>query len=587
MKRLFSAISLLFLAVSILSVLTPTATAADTDNFVITRYDAAFHLSRDEDNHSNLKTILTITANFPPNQNHGIAPVFIKKFDNHSTHFTIQSVTDELGKPIPYRWNNDELRIGEKNTYVSGEKTYIITYTERDVTRHYADTGKDEFYWDVIGSDWNVPIERITLMLHIDDSLVVLQQTKWQCYMGVSRSSGICPEVMDVSKNTSRVSIDRLAPHNGVTMALGFSSGTFAAHKESTLERVMAWWGILQIFMTVIGVACLIGLVVVYVKLVRRSRELNPIVPEYLPPSDTSVMTSAHLLRSLGTMTGSGMAAQLIDLAVRHYISLYEIAPKSLLRVAQYEIKIERELTGLKPEEQEIINDMFGVVPHPGDTLELKTLRNNIQYTIRTRNDDTNLEKLMNDKYNLRARNATQTKQFRRAALVIAIIGGVTVSPMLLIVAVVSFFFSFGRVLTDKGLALRRHLMGLKLYIGVGEQERLKMLQSPEGAKKVGTIEGADSKQLIKLYERTLPYAVLFNQEKNWSEQIGRYYEQVKDEPGWYHGISAFSASSFAASMSSLSAAANSTSGYSSTSGGSTGGGSVGGGGGGGGGGGW
>ena len=112
------------------------------------------------------------------------------------------------------------------------------------------------------------------------------------------------------------------------------------------------------------------------------------------------------------------------------------------------------------------------------------------------------------------------------------------------------------------------------------------MLQSPEGAEKV-QVEAADEKQLVKLYERVLPYAILFGQEKEWTKQLGRYYEHLGSQPDWYAGHGAFNAAMFASSMNSLSSAANSVSSYSSSSGGSMGGGFSGGGGGGGGGGGW
>ena len=47
-----------------------------TDNFTITKFNAEYSLSRDSDNRSKLETTWRITANFPPNQNRGIAPVF-------------------------------------------------------------------------------------------------------------------------------------------------------------------------------------------------------------------------------------------------------------------------------------------------------------------------------------------------------------------------------------------------------------------------------------------------------------------------------------------------------------------------------
>ncbi|MDM9073750.1 DUF2207 domain-containing protein, partial [Klebsiella pneumoniae] len=84
---------------------------------------------------------------------------------------------------------------------------------------------------------------------------------------------------------------------------------------------------------------------------------------------------------------------------------------------------------------------------------------------------------------------------------------------------------------------------------------------------------------VLHLYEALLPYAVVFGQEKQWSQQLAARYEG--GSPTWYVGVSAFDASAFSSGIGSLSASVSATS-----SGGAGGGGSAGGGGGGGGGGG-
>ena len=88
------------------------ALAAQTDNFTITKFDAEYSLGRDGENRSTLAATWRITTNFPPNQNHGIAPIFVRNYDGHSTSFSIKSVTDEQGKPLKHSWNGNELRIG-------------------------------------------------------------------------------------------------------------------------------------------------------------------------------------------------------------------------------------------------------------------------------------------------------------------------------------------------------------------------------------------------------------------------------------------------------------------------------------------
>lgn len=149
--------------------------------------------------------------------------------------------------------------------------------------------------------------------------------------------------------------------------------------------------------------------------------------------------------------------------------------------------------------------------------------------------------------------------------------------------------------LTSTGAELRDHLAGLELYIRMAEQDRIRVLQSPEGAERrdisspVAADGSVDRVQALRLTERLLPYAVVFGQEKEWAKELGELY--AGEEPGWYSGtMPGFNAALFASSIGSMSTSV--TSGFSSSisasssSGGSSGGGSAGGGGGGGGGGG-
>ena len=562
--------------------------ARSTDNFTITKFDASYSLSRDSDNRSKLEATWRITANFPPNQNRGIAPVFVKKYDDHSTNFSLQSVTDENGTPLEYSWNDDELRIGNKNTYVEGEKTYIIKFTQRDVTKNYSNTGRDEFYWDVIGDEWRVPMENVQISVKLDESLVAARQGKAFCYVGSRGSTTQCD--LSEIENQITAKIDKLSRQQGVTVAVGFKSGTFSGYQETLMEKLIGIWHLMQILAYTIATPLAVFLIIRYRRLVGRDKELKPIPPEYLPPEDISVLMSTYVLKKYDLFKVKGLpkVAQLLDLAVRHYIKIYEVKKSSLFSGAQYEIEIIKDLQELKAEEIEIVQDMFDSpsISKPGQRLNLKNLQNNIKYMTRTRDDDKNLETLAREKYGLCEQNPEVKRIMRgwfRRVLVLAVL---LLSPMLLVMSIVLAFASRGWSLTDDGLSLRRYLEGLKMYIGVAEAERLNILQSPEGAEKV-VVDVNDGKQLVKLYERVLPYAVLFGQEKNWSKQMGKYYEQVGEAPDWYVGQGVFNAVAFSSGLSGLSTAAGHASDYSSTSGGSSGGGFAGGGGGGGGGGGW
>jgi len=270
------------------------ALAAQTDNFTITKFDAEYSLGRDGENRSTLAATWRITAHFLPNQNHGIAPIFVKKYDNHPTNFSLQSVTDEQGASLEHTWNGDELRIGKKDIYVQGEKTYVIKFTQRDVTKHYDNTGRDEFYWDVIGNEWRVPMENVRVSVKLDESLQAARAGEAFCYTGAHGSTKRCNISGDKGEIVTNVS--RLNRREGITMAVGFTSGTFTGYQETLSEKLIKIWATVQTIASSLAIILMLLLAWRYRRLFGRYSELKPIPPEYLPPNPASVKTSAHIL---------------------------------------------------------------------------------------------------------------------------------------------------------------------------------------------------------------------------------------------------------------------------------------------------
>ncbi|MEO7905287.1 MAG: hypothetical protein ABIR91_05875, partial [Candidatus Saccharimonadales bacterium] len=407
------------------------------------------------------------------------------------------------------------------------------------------------------------------------------------CYQGAAGASETCQLSRDGSTLTT--SAERLAPGENVTVAIGFTKATFAAYQMSTMDRVLAItatvWVIGMIVLSPIAAGLLIWAIVRWYRLHDRRRELGTIVPEYLPPKEYSVTVASHI----ESVPGKVFAAQLIDFAVRHYVKIYQTKEASGLKQAQYELELMKPIDDLRPEEQALLTLLFPSLT-VGSRFAMKqlqasgTLGASIQAALTTFDPTNNL-------LGLRHKDALQSRWFKRLGGWMMAIGALLLSPVMFIFGVILLFMASGlRPLTAEGLALRRYLLGLKQYIAVAEVDRLSMLQSPEGADKVGvTVDGNDIGQVVKLYERVLPYAILFNQEKEWNKQIGAYYESTSQQPDWYQGGSVFNASVFGAAIGSFSTsvASSYSSSTNSSTGGSSGGGFSGGGGGGGGGGGW
>lgn len=588
-------ILLLCAALAVLGVpVAPARAVANTDNFTISSYLISYELARDTTGHSLLKTTETITAEFPNfDQNHGIERYIPTNYDGHSTHIAVSAVIDDTGAALHYStyYTSTEgtdftvLRIGNSDQYVHGTHTYTITYTQHDVTRFYADTQRDEWYWDTNGTGWRVPIEHFEVHTTLSADIQTALRGTPSCYAGLYGATEPC--TVEATGTTYNVTANNLTAGENITQSFGFSPNTFAAYQPTLFERLVGVWMWALLIIGILGTGIFICLEVLYIRRRDRIKEQNPIVVEYIPPRGTSVLVAARIMGSKAT--GSSFAATLIDWAVRHYIELIETRPKKFFISAEYDIKVITDPRDLSAEEKELLTDIFDHLPGVGEQFSLKKLRNSLSYGMRTQNNLKKIDDSIKGEYDLRHKDPQLSRLFYWWAGGFLFFAVGTLSPLLLVLSVVlAINGALIRPLTDKGLALRRYLLGLDTYIAAAETERLRFLQGPDTAEKVGEpVDVNNHGQLVKLYERVLPYAILFHREKEWSKRLAEYYDTAQAAPTWYVSNGVFNAAAFSSALSSFSTTIAPSSGASSGSGGSTGGGFSGGGGGGGGGGGW
>ena len=583
-KLLFSIV-----AIGLVFLLSPSSSnAVSLNDIVITNYEIAYKLGKDTSGVSILDTKERITADFKnQNVNHGIERAIPTSYDGHSTSLEIISVTDELSKPLEFSEytsnGNTVLRIGNPDQYVFGLKTYVINYTQKNVTKYFANTNSDEWYWDTNGDQWKFLIEKLSITALLDDSISSSTNGATACYFGYFGSTDKCN--LEKTGNTYSTIENKVKPGQNITLTIGFQPGTFAVYKPSLLETLLVIGFFLNFVTPIISIPVLIYGIYRYRSKNYRSKERKPIVTEYIPPRKTSVSVSASIINK----QSKAFSAQLIDLAVRHYLKIYQTKEKSLFKKAEYEIELIKDINPLLEEEKELLIDMFGAEPKIGQRFELKSLASNTTVRLSLVDNSSKVQKLLSDKYSLNAKLPSESSWFY-------IMGAVSLVASVLLLNVPFFingvvFIGMGislKPLTDKGLELARYLDGLKQYITIAETDRIKALQSPEGAEKVGSIDPDNKKQLIKLYESVLPYAILFGVEKEWNKDLGLLYESSNTTPIWLYGYGgAFNAMYFSQSISDLNGYSSYSSPSSSSTGGSGGGGSSGGGGGGGGGGGW
>jgi len=604
MKKAVIASSVLLLGLGATLAATAPAHALAAENMAtVVSFDADYYLDVDAEGRSTLRAVETIVMDFAVGAGeHGPIRELVENYDGHPTEVTVESVTDERARELPFEAESDNgyyaLRIGDADVEVEGLRTYVITYTQNNVTLFADDEDVNEFYWDVNGTEWRIPVNSATARVHIPAALSSALTGDTACYAGALGGDEPCERESLATAGDDVVytaSSSGLAPGETLTVAIAFEDGTFVP--RDTAPFTIAF--LLEVVFAVIVV--LLGLqVAVRRRTVFADEPGRPtIVAEYLPPKGITVVVAAIVLGK----TKRAVAAQLVDLAVRRNIRIIEEPPMAGSKKPNYTLQLVSS-GGLEGEERAIAKAFLGNSLKPGLT---KTLKKN----------DTELAK---DVYTVMtaAKKAVRAGEFFKpvrfsarfvplffgipafmaAALTyLALVGDArelllpSIVLALALAAVIIICATVFRLpLTAAGAELRDHLKGLRLYIRVAEKQRIEYLQSPQGAERT-PVDTSDSAVMLNLYERVLPYAVLFDEEEQWAMVLGDYYEN--EPPEWYsggsNGSSGFSTAAFATGISSMSSFTSA--GYSGTSSdsssGSGGGGSSGGGGGGGGGGSW
>lgn len=561
--------------------------STDVNDFEFASLHVDYTLGRAPDGTSTLDVVETFVAVFPEtDQNRGMRRSIPASYLGSPLRPEFVSITDGAGQPRPHEVDETEgffTMTSRADGYVHGAQTYVFHYRLQNVTRYFENTGVDEFYWNVNGTQWQQPFGEISVALRFADGVGNALTGEMACYRGTDGSTDPC----EITRTGDEVvaAASGILPAQTMTIAVAFEQGTFQPFDSSYFA---SGWGWAQ------GAAGLgiVGALIAAFAVRRRSLRDEPgrptIIAEYTPPPDIDALESAVLLGKLST----AIPAEVLEQAVVGSIRIVEGSRKMFGGV-----KLKAVLVDPSRADGDGRMLLEGLFPtgRPGEEYEFGSSDTRMSKTAHKilKAADTELKRRgMRRPVRGWTRSWPILLAFVMGALVFAFgIAAVTSSvggvwPVLLIVGagfavVVVALLLVRRPFTARGAETRDHLLGLKMFIEWAEADRIRMLQSPQGAERV-RVDVGDPRMMLKLYESLLPYAVVFGQEKEWAKQLAVLYDQT-GSPGWYAGPMGFNAAAFSSGISSLSAATASSS---STSGGSAGGGSAGGGGGGGGGGG-
>jgi len=208
------------------------------------------------------------------------------------------------------------------------------------------------------------------------------------------------------------------------------------------------------------------------------------IIPQYSRQPHISLIAAAELL-------GEGkraIAAQVVDLAVRKVISIGRPTGKG--KRSGFTITVTGDATAEAPDEQAVLAALFdNHLPAVGRSMEVSPGRNR------------GLGVILQQPHRLATARLVNAGLAREKSVLVKIFQPWRKQPV---------------VPTERAYPIVDHLWGLHDYIELAEKDRFAMLQSPEGAERT-TLGELD---VLKLYERLLPFAVLFGLEKQWMHEL-------------------------------------------------------------------
>ena len=627
MKR----ITRIILAITFCLIAFPNATYAkkkssSANNFYFNEFVADYYLEKASDGTGKMHVREKLVAVFPySDQNHGIER-YIPYTNQNGKNLTIDSRDDlhlkvsRNGSSEPFTISTDsgafKVRIGDADTYVHGTQTYILEYDFKHVitafdSAEHSSTPFQELYWDTNGTGWEQTFGSVTANLHMTDEVLehVKPDANW-CYAGKQGKKDLHCSVEKTSDGYSW-NITRVGAGENLTFVVDFDPATFKIPdpKYNYLGYAIA---VIEIGIVTLSLLAFHNYRKKRLEKIEYSK--RSIMPEYAPHKDYTVAEMATLYTGY---TKQSMVATVLDLTIRKKISIQK-GKKAALGGQKWDIVI-NDLKGLKTWELDVLHIIAGTDPKEGSTYEMKTSYSSAKAKLAEDYNKSVINRL-SDIGLLEKSKSGKAKQFishssDKASTIllcicftpVAMVAGIglpflfkellavftnqefTLDKGLLEMVIVSAFSTIALIIiivqaskiktvsdrTIAGLELSNYMEGLKLYIKMAEADRLKFLQSVEGAE-------TSNEGIVKLYEKVLPYAALFGLEKSWMKELEKYYELDNvTAPDWY--AAGVTVSTFNSVSSSIRSSTVSSSGSS----GGGGGGFSGGGGGGGGGGGW
>ena len=438
---------------------------------------------------------------------------------NYQLFIDIKSITDENGAKLKYDSSTSgaarDLKIYIPNAG-DATRTVDITYRVRNAARFFDQY--DEFYWNVTGNDWPVPIDRATATVHLPDS--ASGSLRAQAFTGVYGSTERDATARVEGSNAEFATNDPLPMRGGMTIDVYIPKGTL---KEPGGLTKLFWF----IGSNPVVFLPLVTLAVMFILWWYAGRDPDPgmsVAPMYEPPTGISPAEAGTLLDD--RIHPRDITSTIVDLAVRGLIKIEETDDKGLLFHHKdyifHLLQKRQDWSGLAPHERVMMENIFtGDVP---DT-RLSSLKNRFYTAVPVLRTDIMSALKQKGIYSLDPESANAYSFGAAFCIVIPFAifqyfgwaDFFSSVPMLILSILISalIWWLFARVMTAKTIkGARTHIavLGFQEFMNRVDADRLKVMPP-------------------NTFEKFLPYAMALGVEHHWAQAFAGI---IKDPPSWY-----------------------------------------------------
>jgi uncharacterized membrane protein YgcG len=461
---------------------------------------------------------------------------------NYELFINVASIIDDTGAKLKYESSRSGAYRNLK-IYIPGavdtNRTVEITYFVRNGTRFFHDY--DEFYWNVTGNDWQVPIDHATATVRFPAAAT--GSLRAQAFTGVYGST---QQDATAAVNGSDAEFETKNPlpmRGGLTIDVYIPKDIL---KEPSGLTKLFWFlgGNPIVFLPLATLAVMLPLWWF------KGRDPDPgisVAPMYAPPPGITPAEAGTLLDD--SIHPRDITSTIVDLAVRGYIKIEEVVDKGLVFSHKDYVfhllkpRAEWKDGDLAPHERVMLENVFA-----GNStgVHLSSLRNRFYTAVPIIREDI-MSALKSKGIYLLDPESANGYSIVAAVAILMIFAAVQLLNWADFLSSFPLFFAsmavsaiiwwlFARVMTAKTIkGARTHIavLGFQEFMNRVDAERLKTMPPTT-------------------FEKFLPYAMALGVEHHWAQEFAGI---VKDPPRWYvspNGYMGFNPIFFSSSMHSM-----------------------------------